>query len=64
MKAYLTKNVMLISYLNFNLQKDKKEKEVVPDTDVGSGRSIPIRQVRMDGESESSKISRNVYIRG
>lgn len=54
---------MLVSYLNFNLQKDKKEKEVVPDTDVGSGRSIPIRQVSMDGESESSKISCNVYIR-
>ena len=57
------KNVMLALYLNFNLQKDKKEKEVVPDTDVGSGRSIPIRQVRMDGESESSKMSRYVYIR-
>ena len=57
------KNVMLALYLNFNLQKDKKEKEVVPDTDVGSGRSIPIRQVRMDGESGSSKMSRNVYIR-
>ena len=29
------------------LQKEKKEREVVTDTDVGSGRSIPIRQVNM-----------------
>lgn len=31
------------------LQKDKKEKEVVPDTDVGSGRHIPIKQVNRVG---------------
>lgn len=30
---------------NILLQKEKKEKDTIIDTDVGSGRSIPIRQV-------------------
>ena len=31
--------------INILLQKEKKEKDTIIDTDVGSGRSIPIRQV-------------------
>ncbi|XP_029192414.2 arf-GAP with GTPase, ANK repeat and PH domain-containing protein 1-like isoform X2 [Acropora millepora] len=38
----------------FSSSKDKKEKEVVPDTDVGSGRSIPIRQGYLLKRSSSS----------
>ncbi|XP_068716325.1 arf-GAP with GTPase, ANK repeat and PH domain-containing protein 1-like isoform X2 [Montipora foliosa] len=38
----------------FSSSKEKKEKEVVPDTDVGSGRSIPIRQGYLLKRSTSS----------
>ena len=38
-------NIYQYQFIHFKLQKERKEKEIVVDTDVGSGRSIPIRQV-------------------